>query len=187
MVPQTQSAKTPVAGTPTTVVRKPVAGIPTFGCPSVAAPPPCHPHGLSMVRVCLIRPRNFVAGPTQMRQMRHIADTKNAFSATTSVSSVPFLDTISAHAVIHSETKPGHHVSPHTPPCILIPAQADPIQRRHKCHRHQLRKRKNRELCVSPLTKAKLTRSCAGPNPGAITYIQFTTDIALKKPRDAKD
>ena len=118
-----------------------------------------------------------------MRQMRHIADTKNAFSATTTVSSVPFPDTISAHAVIHSETKPGHHVSPHTPPSILMPAQADPIQRRDKCHRHQLRKR---ELCVIPLTKAKLTRSCAGPNPSAITYIQFTTGIALEETERCK-
>ncbi len=112
--------------------------------------------------------------------MRHIPDTKNAFSATTSVPSVPFPDTISAHPVIHSETKPGHHVSPHRPPSIFMPAQADPIQRRHKCHRHQLRKRKNRVPCVSPLTKAKLTRSCAGPNTGAITYIQITTDIVLE-------
>ena len=28
--------------------------------------------------------------------------------------------------------------------------------------------------------KAKLTRSCAHPNTGAIKYIPFTTDIALK-------
>ena len=39
---------------------------------------------------------------------------------------------------------------------------------------------KNRESCVSPLTTAKLTRSCADPNPGAIMYTQFTMDIALK-------
>ena len=38
----------------------------------------------------------------------------------------------------------------------------------------------NRESCVSPLTTAKLTRSCADPNPGAITYMQLTTDIALE-------
>ena len=116
-----------------------------------------------------------------MRHMRHISDTNNAFSATASVSSVPFPDTISAHAVIHSETKPGHHVSPHTPPSIPLPGQAEPILRRHKCHRHQLRKRKNSRFVCQPLTKAKLTRSCAGPNPGAITYTQFTTDIALQE------
>ena len=43
-----------------------------------------------------------------MRQMRHIADTKNAFSATTSVPSVPFPDTISAHAVVPNGPKAGH-------------------------------------------------------------------------------
>ena len=116
-----------------------------------------------------------------MRQMRHISDTKNAFSATTSVSLYPFPNTISAHAVIHSETKPGYHVSPHTQPSIPLPGQAEPILRRHKCHRHQLRKRKNSRFVCQPLTKAKLTHSCAGPNPGAITYTQFTTDIALQE------
>ena len=42
------------------------------------------------------------------------------------------------------------------------------------------KKRENRVLCGGPLTTAKLTRSCAHPNPGAIKYIRFTTDIALK-------
>ena len=115
-----------------------------------------------------------------MEQMAHIADTKNAFSATTSVPSVPFPDTILAMPWYTFETKPAHHVSPHTPPSIPMPAQADPIQRRHKCHRHQLRNANNRELCVSLLTKAKLTRSRAGSNPGAIKYRQFTTDIPLE-------
>ena len=55
----------------------------------------------------------------------------------------------------------------------------DRIHGRYKLHRHQLRKRKNRESCVSPLTTAKLTRSCADANAGAIMYTQFTTDIAL--------
>ena len=45
---------------------------------------------------------------------------------------------------------------------------------------HQLQKRNNRESCVSPLTTAKLTRSCADVNPGAINYTQFTTDMALE-------
>ena len=45
-------------------------------------------------------------------------------------------------------------------------------------HRHQLRKRKT--SCIGPLTTAKPTRSCADPNPGAITYTQVTTDIALE-------
>ena len=44
----------------------------------------------------------------------------------------------------------------------------------------------NRESCVSPLTKAKLTRSCADPNPGAIKYIQFTTGIALEETERCK-
>ena len=37
---------------------------------------------------------------------------------------------------------------------------------------------KNRVLCVSLLTTAKLTRSCADQYTGAINYTQFTTDIA---------
>ena len=119
--------------------------------------------------------------------MRHISDTTNAFSATASVSSVPFPDTISAHAVIHSETKPRHHVSPHTPPSIPLPGQAEPILRRHKCHRHQLRKRKNSRFVCQPLTKTKLTHSCVGPNTGAITYTQFTTDIALEQTERCKN
>ena len=45
---------------------------------------------------------------------------------------------------------------------------------------------KNRVSCVSPLTKAKLTRSCAGPNPGAIIYTRFTTDIALEETERCK-
>ncbi len=43
------------------------------------------------------------------------------------------------------------------------------------------RRYKMRVSCVSPLTKAKLTRSYGGPNTGAITYAQFTTDIALEE------
>ena len=39
---------------------------------------------------------------------------------------------------------------------------------------------KTRVSCVSPLTKAKLTHICAGPNPGAIRYTQFITDMALE-------
>ncbi len=54
------------------------------------------------------------------------------------------------------------------------------IQRRHKCTGISYGNAKNRESCVSPLTPAKLTRSCADPNPGAIMYTQFTMDIALK-------
>ena len=42
----------------------------------------------------------------------------------------------------------------------------------------------NRE---SPLSTAKLTRSCADTNIGAIKYTPFTTDIALQVTRDAKD
>ena len=38
---------------------------------------------------------------------------------------------------------------------------------------------KHRESCIGPLTTAKLTHSCADPNPGAITYTQATTDMAL--------
>ena len=38
----------------------------------------------------------------------------------------------------------------------------------------------NRESCVSSLTTLKLMRSCAGPNPDAMNYTWFTTDMALK-------
>ena len=46
-------------------------------------------------------------------------------------------------------------------------------------HRHQLRKRKTCESCSGPLTTAKLTRSCADPNFGAIKYTSITMAIAL--------
>ena len=39
---------------------------------------------------------------------------------------------------------------------------------------------RNRVSCGGPLTTEKLTRSCADPNPGAIMYTQFTTDIVLE-------
>ena len=42
-----------------------------------------------------------------MRPMRPLADTENAFSATTSVSCVPLPDTISAHAAIPTGPKAG--------------------------------------------------------------------------------
>ncbi len=42
-----------------------------------------------------------------MRPMRPLPDTKNAFSATTSVSCVPLPDTISAHAAIPTGPKAG--------------------------------------------------------------------------------
>ena len=64
MALKAQSAKTPVAGPPTTVVRKPLPGIPPFGSPSVAVAPVRLPRGLSMAPLCPIRPRHFVAGPT---------------------------------------------------------------------------------------------------------------------------
>ena len=116
--------------------------------------------------------------------MRHIPDTKNAFSATTSVPSVPFPDTISAHAGIHSETKPGHHVSPHTsPPCLAKrTGHNDVINVTGISYENA----NTRVSCVNPLTKAKLTRSCVGPNTGAITYTQFTTDIALEQTERCK-
>ena len=38
----------------------------------------------------------------------------------------------------------------------------------------------NRESRVSSLTIPKLTRSSAGPNLGAINYIQFTSHIVLE-------
>ena len=113
-----------------------------------------------------------------MRQMRHIADTKNAFPATTSVPSVPFSDTISAHAMVHTETKARHQVSPHTPPSC----RAKRTGRNHVTNVTGIsyQNAKNRVSCVSPLTTAKLTRSCAGPNPGVITYTQCITDVSLE-------
>ena len=104
---------------------------------------------------------------------------QNAFSATTSVPSVPFPDTISAHAVVHTETKARHQVSPHTPPSCRA---------KRTGHNHVTNvtgisygNAENRGSYVSLLAKAKLTRSCAGPNPGAITYPQFATDITLEE------
>lgn len=62
----------------------------------------------------------------------------------------------------------------------LMPGQADRIQRRHNITGISYENAANRESCVSRLTMAKLTRSCAGQNPDAIKHAQFTTDIALK-------
>ena len=142
--------------------------------PRVAAAPPCYLRGLSMVRVCPIKARYFVAGFTQMRQMRHITDTENAFLATTSVPSVPFPDTILALSLRPKRDTMSHPIHP---PSIPMPGQPDRIQRRHKCTGISY---ENVNSCVNPLTKAKLSHSCAGPNPGAIKYMQFTTDIALE-------
>ena len=118
MVSISQSTRMRVAGPPTSVVRKPLAGIPPFSSPSAVVAPPRLPRGLSMVPACPIKPRHFVAGPTLNETNGTHCRYKNAFAA------------------------------------------YDECQ---------------------PLTKAKLTRSCAGPNPGAITYTQFTTDIALEE------
>ena len=96
----------------------------------------------------------------------------------------PFPDTIAAHAVIHSETKPGHHVSPHTSPSCR------PKRTRYNDITNvtgiSYENAKHRVSCVSPLTTAKLTRSCAGPNPGAITYTQLTTDISQEETETCK-
>ena len=183
MVPKTQSAKTPIAGPPTTVVRKPLAGIPPFGCPSVAAAPPRHPRGLSMAPVCPTKTPSFrswtYANETNETHCRYE-------QCVFSYDECPICTPSRYDSGHVTETKRVHHVSPHTQPSIPMPGQADRTQRRYKCHRHQLRKRKNRESCVSPLTKAKLTCSCAGPNPGAITYTQFATDIALEETERCK-
>ena len=127
MVPKTQSAKTPVAGPPTTLVRKPLAGISPFGCPSDAAALPRLLRGPSMVPVCPIKPRHFVAGPAS------------------------------------NETN-GTHYRYKT--CVLSYDEY-PI-----CTLYRY------DVCPC--------RSCAGPNPGAIKYGQFTTDIALEETERCK-
>ena len=178
MVPKTQSAKTPIAGPPTTVVRKPLAGIHPFGCrrPAIRAASQWH-------RCVPLRPRHFVAGPTPNETNEtHCKYEQCVFS----YDECPICTPSRYDSGHVTETKTVHHVPPHTQPSIPMPGQADRTQRRYKCHRHQLRKRKNRESCVSPLTKAKLTCSCAGPNPGAITYTQFATDIALEETERCK-
>ena len=103
-----------------------------------------------------------------MRQMRHIADTENMRFSYDKCPICTLSRYDSPHAVVHTETKPGHHVSPHTQPSIPMPPQADPIQRGHKCTGISY---ENVNSCVNPLTTAKLTRSCAGPNPSAIRYM----------------
>ena len=113
-----------------------------------------------------------------MRQMRHIADTKNAFPATTSVPSVPFSDTISAHAMVHTETKARHQVSPHTPPSCR--AKRTGYNHVTNVTGISYGNAENRGSYVSLLATAKLTLSCAGPNTGVITYTQCITDIALE-------
>ena len=121
MVPKMQSARTPVAGlptTPTTAVRKPLARIPPFGSPTLAIAPPRLPRGLSMVPACPIKTPSF-------RSWTYAKWDK--------------WDTLQIQKCVRSYDE------------------------------------------CQPLTKAKLTRSCAGPNPGAITHTQFTTDIALEE------
>ena len=63
MVLKLPSATSPVAGPPTTVARKPLTATRHRADPHVATTPPCHQRGPSMILVCPIRSRNFVAGP----------------------------------------------------------------------------------------------------------------------------
>ncbi len=150
--------------------------------PHVAAAPPCYLRGRSMVRVCPIKARHFVAILTQMRQVRHIADTKNAFQLRRVSHLYPFQIRFSPCRGTHRD-QTGTLCLTHTQPSMPMPGQADRIQRRHKCTGISCENVNSR---VNPLTTAKLTRSCAGPNPGAIKYMQFTTDIALEETERCK-
>ncbi len=127
MVPKTPSARTPVAGPPTTLVRKPLAGISPFGCPSDAAALPRLLRGPSMVPVCPIKPRHFVAGTAP------------------------------------NETN-GTHYRYKT--CVLSYDECP--------------------ICTLSRYDCCPCRSCAGPNPGAIKYGQFTADIALEETERCK-
>ena len=133
MVLKTQSAKTPVAGPSTTVVRKLLQEHLRSAAQVLRPAPPCHPRGLSMAPVCPIKPRHFVAGPTPNETDGTHCRYKQCVFSYASVPSVPLPDTISAHAVVPTETKPGHQVSPHRPPSyrppsILMPHQSDPLR-----------------------------------------------------------
>ena len=116
----------------------------------------------------------------QMRQMRHIGDTKMRFQLRRVSHSYPsqirFLPMpwYTLRPKRDTKSHPIHRL--HAGPNGLDPTTS-------QYHRHQLRKR---EFVCQPLTKAKLTRSCAGPNSGAIKYLQFITDIALEETERCK-
>ena len=166
MVPKTQSAKTPVAGPPTTVVRKPLANTPCYNAP------PGRPTCSGRATLLPAWPLNGTCVSHKSPLFRswiypnetHCRYNKCVFS----YDECPIC-TLSRYDSGHvTETKTVHHVSPHTQPSIPMPGQPDRIRRRHKCTRISY---ENVNSCVNPLTKAKLTHSCAGANPGAIKYI----------------
>ena len=179
MVPKTQSAKTPVAGPPTTGVRKPLANTPCNNAP------PGRP-------TCSGRATLLPAWPLNGTCVSHKSPLFRSWIYPNETNETHYrygecvfsydecpICTLSRYDSGHvTETKTVHHVSPHTQPSIPMPGQPDRIQRRHKCTGISY---ENVNSCVNPLTKAKLTRSCAGPNPGAIKYVQFTTVIALEE------
>ena len=181
MVLKTQSTKTPVAGPPTTAVRKPLVGTRHQSAQVLRVAPHCHPHGLSMAQACPIKSRHFVAGPTPNETNEtHCRYKKCVFSYDQClICTLPRYDfcPCRGYTVRRNRDTMSH-------PIHRLAYSCRPKRTRYNDVTNvtgiSYENAENRELCVSPLTKAKLTRSCAGPNPGAIKYIQFTTDITLE-------
>ena len=157
MVPKTQSAKTPVAGPPTTVVRKPFANTPCNNAP------PGSPTWSGRATLLPAWPLNgtcvshksplFRSGiyPNETNET-HYRYGECVFS----YDECPICTLSRYDSGLVTETKARHQVSPHTQPSIPMPGQADRIQRRHKCTRISY---ENVNSCVNPLSKAKLSRS----------------------------
>ncbi len=90
------------------------------------AAPPCLPRGLSMGPVCLMKTRHSVAGsvPNETNET-HLRYKKYVLSYDQCL--IPTLSRYdSAHAVVHSGTKTGHHVSPHRPPPMFMSRPTGP-------------------------------------------------------------
>ena len=176
MAPKMQSAKTPIAGPPTTVVRKPLANTPCNN-----APPTCSGRA-SLLPAWPLNGTCASHKSPLFRSWIYPNETNETHcrygECVFSYDECPICTLSRCDSGLVTETKARHQVSPHTQPSIPMPGQADRIQRRHKCTGISY---ENENSCVNPLTKAKLTHSCAGPNPGAIKYMQFTTDIVLEE------
>ena len=153
MVPKTQSAKTPVAGPPTTVVRKPLANTPCNNAP------PGRP-------TCSGRATLLPAWPLNGTCVSHKSPLFRSwiYPNETNETHYRYGECVFSYdeCPICTPDSGSLRRVPHTQPSIPMPGQVGDTTT-SQMHRHQLR-----NSCVNPLTKAK-------PFP-AIKYMQFTTD-----------
>ena len=149
MVPKTQSAKTPVAGPPTTVVRKPFANTPCNNAP------PGRPTCSGRATLLPAWPLNgtcvshksplFRSGiyPNETHET-HYRYGECVFS----YDECPICTLSRYDSGLVTETKARHHVSPHTPAFHTHAGPTGPDTTTSQMHRHQLRKR---EFVCQPL------------------------------------